>query len=309
MEMKIKELFKNKPVISLEIFPPKPESPINTILDTIAALSDLNPGFISVTYGAGGSSRAHTVNIAGIIKNNYKIEALAHLTCIGSTKDDIDNILKQLRENKIENVLALRGDFPADGNPDCLNQAQYKYAGDLIGHIKEKSDFCIGAACYPEGHIECKNRIEDLKHLKSKADCGADFLITQLFFDNDLFYSFKEKLEISGVDLPVSAGIMPVINKNQIERITNLCGASIPGKFRRILDRYGDNPAALKEAGTAYATEQIIDLLSSGADGIHLYTMNRPETARKIISQISDIRGFFSEQEKCYDSSNIPVYS
>ncbi len=307
--MKIKELFNNKPVISLEIFPPKPESPIDTVLDTIAALSDLTPGFISVTYGAGGSSKAHTVNIAGIIKNKYKIEALAHLTCIDSTREDIDNVLWELQENNIENVLALRGDIPAEGSPGRSNQTQYEYAKDLISHIKEKNSFCVGAACYPEGHIECSSNVDDLKHLRQKADCGADFLITQLFFDNDLFYSFKEKLEILGVDLPVSAGIMPVINKKQIERITSLCGASIPGKFKRMLDKYEDNPEALKEAGTAYATEQIIDLLSSGADGIHLYTMNRPEVARKIISQISCIRGFFNNHEKRYESSNIPVYS
>lgn len=305
--MKIKELFKSKPVISLEIFPPKPESPIDAILDTIDALSDLKPGFISVTYGAGGSSRAHTVNIADIIKNKYKIEALAHLTCIGSTEDDIDNILRQLQNSNIENVLALRGDIPAEGILTPSNQAQYKYAKDLIAHIKQFDSFCIGAACYPEGHIECGSLVDNLKHLKLKTDCGVDFLITQLFFDNNFYYSFMEKLDILGVNLPVSAGIMPVINKKQIERITSLCGASIPDKFRRILDKYGDNSAALKEAGTAYATEQIIDLLSSGADGIHLYTMNRPEIARKIVTQISDIRSFFDEGEESYDSSNIPV--
>lgn len=293
--MKIKELFRNKPVISLEIFPPKPETPIDTVLDTIDALSDLKPAFISVTYGAGGSSKSHTVKIADIIKNKYNIEALAHLTCTGSTRDDIDSVLEQLRKSNIENVMALRGDFPNGVNPSSLDHVQYKYAKDLISHIKESGGFCIGSACYPEGHIECPDKVEDLKHLKLKADSGADFLITQLFFDNNLFYSFIEKLEILGVNLPVSAGIMPVINKKQIERITNLCGASLPVKFRRILDKYGDNPAALKEAGIAYATEQIIDLLSSGADGIHLYTMNRPEVARKIISHISGIRNFFSE--------------
>jgi methylenetetrahydrofolate reductase (NADPH) len=295
--MKIKELFKSKPVISLEIFPPKPEAPIDTVLNTIDALSDLKPDFISVTYGAGGSSKAHTVKIADIIKNRYNIEALAHLTCIGSTKDDIEGILKQLKESNIENVLALRGDMPSEGSFTPSDCSQYKYANDLINHIKESGSFCIGAACYPEGHIECRDSIADLRHLKQKADCGADFLITQLFFDNNLFYSFLEKLDILGISLPVSAGIMPVINKKQIERITNLCGATLPAKFRRILDKYGDNPEALKEAGTAYATEQIIDLLSYGASGIHLYTMNRPEIARKIVSPISNIRSFFNTSE------------
>lgn len=295
--MKIKELFNNKPVISLEIFPPKPEAPIDTVLDTIAALSDLKPAFISVTYGAGGSSKSHTVKIADIIKNKYNIEALAHLTCIGSTSADIDNVLEQLKNSNIENIMALRGDFPVEANPSSLEYSQYKYAKDLICYIKKSDSFCIGAACYPEGHIECSDSISDLKYLKQKADSGADFLITQLFFDNNLFYSFIEKLDILGVNLPVSAGIMPVINKKQIERITSLCGATLPVKFKRILNRYGDNPEALKEAGIAYAAEQIIDLLSSGAEGIHLYTMNRPEVARGIISQISGIRSFFSEKD------------
>lgn len=295
--MKIKELYNNKPVVSLEIFPPKPETPIDTVLDTIDALSDLRPAFISVTYGAGGTSKAHTVKIADLIKNKYNIEALAHLTCIGSRRVEIDAVLEQLRQSNIENIMALRGDLPIDAGPEILEQAEYRYAKDLIAHIKESDDFCVGAACYPECHIECRDSVRDLKNLKLKAESGADFLITQLFFDNNLYYSFMEKLDILGVDLPVSAGIMPVINKKQIERITSLCGASIPVKFRRILDKYGDNPAALKEAGIAYATEQIIDLLSSGADGIHLYTMNRPEVARKIISHISDIRSFFDESE------------
>jgi methylenetetrahydrofolate reductase (NADPH) len=296
--MKIKEFFKNKPVISLEIFPPKPEMPIDTIFDTIDALSDLKPAFMSVTYGAGGSSKAHTVRIADAIKNKYNIEALAHLTCIGAKRDEIDNILKQLKEYNIENIMALRGDIPVGSDPASFENAEYKYAKDLISYIKEKDSFCIGAACYPEGHIECPDIVKDLKHLKLKADSGADFLITQLFFDNNLYFSLMEKLDMLDVNLPVSAGIMPVINKKQIERITGLCGASIPPKFKRILDKYGDNPGALKEAGIAYATEQIIDLLSSGAAGIHLYTMNRPEVARGIISQISYIRSFFNEKDE-----------
>ncbi len=296
--MKIKEFFKNKPVISLEIFPPKPETPIDTIFDTIDALSDLKPAFMSVTYGAGGSSKANTVKIADAIKNKYNIEALAHLTCIGAKRDEIDNILKQLKEYNIENIMALRGDIPVGSDPASFENAEYKYAKDLISYIKEKDSFCIGAACYPEGHIECPDIVKDLKHLKLKADSGADFLITQLFFDNNLYFSLMEKLDMLDVNLPVSAGIMPVINKKQIERITGLCGASIPPKFKRILDKYGDNPGALKEAGIAYAAEQIIDLLSSGAAGIHLYTMNRPEVARKIIYPITNIRSFFSESSE-----------
>lgn len=290
--MKIKDLYGGRPVISLEIFPPKPEAPIDTILGTIDALSDIKPDFISVTYGAGGRSKAHTVNIADIIKNKYKIEALAHLTCISSTKEDIENILQKLRNSNVENILALRGDIPEGESLESLG-SHYKYAKDLVNHIKEYGNFCIGAACYPESHIECRDSVKDLKNLKQKVDCGVDFLITQLFFDNNLFYSFMEKLDILGVSVPVSAGIMPVINKKQIERITGLCGATLPLKFRRMMDKYEYDPEALKEAGIAYATEQIIDLLSSGVDGIHLYTMNRPEVARKIISHISNIRSFF----------------
>jgi methylenetetrahydrofolate reductase (NADPH) len=290
--MKIKELFNKGPVISLEIFPPKPESPIDTVFNTIDELSDLKPDFISVTYGAGGSSKSHTVQIADIIKNKYGIEALAHLTCISSTTKEIDTILEKLRESQIENILALRGDRPQKDSY-ITTEAQYKYAKDLITHVKKFGDFSIGAACYPEVHLEAKDSLSDLRHLKSKVEAGTDFLITQLFLDNNFFYDFKERLDSIGINLPVSAGIMPVINKSQIERITSLCGASITGKFKRILQKYEYHPEALKEAGIAYATEQIIDLLSSGVDGIHLYTMNRPEVARKIIDQISNIRSHF----------------
>lgn len=292
--MKIKELYKNNPVISLEIFPPKPETPIDTILKTIDELSDLRPDFISVTYGAAGGSKSHTVQIADIIKNKYGIEALAHLTCINSARNEVEDTLQKLQSANIENVLALRGDRPQEDSCIVPEDAEYKYARDLITQVKSFGGFSIGAACYPEVHIEAENMIADLRNLKTKVKSGADFLITQLFLDNSFFYDFREKLELIEVDLPVSAGIMPVINKKQIERITGLCGASIPAKFKRILDKYEDNPEALKEAGIAYATEQIIDLLSSGVDGIHLYTMNKPEVARKIIGQISSIRSHFN---------------
>lgn len=296
--MKIKELFKNSPVISLEIFPPKPESPVEIILDTIDALSDLKPDFISVTYGAGGSSKSHTLEIANLIKNKYGIEALAHLTCINSTKSDIDKVLNELKGYGVDNILALRGDLPQDDSFDVSAKRDFKYAGDLVSYIKGKDEFCLAGACYPEGHIENTDTISDLHNLKSKVDKGIDFLITQLFFDNNLLYDFKEKLDILGIDIPISAGVMPVINKRQIERITNLCGASIPLKFRRILDKYEHNPEALKDAGVAYATEQIIDLLSSGIDGIHLYSMNRPDIARGIFNQIQNIRNYFQSSKE-----------
>jgi len=291
--MLIKELFKTKkPVLSLEIFPPKKDSPIEVIYDTIEGLKDLRPDFISVTYGAGGSSTDRTVEIASLLKNKYGIEALAHLTCIASTKEQINAILDRLQQQGIENILALRGDLPADPNfkfPDPLN---YRYARDLIVHIREHSSVCVGAACYPEGHIEAPSLEKDLQNLQDKVQAGADFLITQLFFDNDLFYNFMDKLAARGVSVPVTAGIMPVLNRKQIERMTALSGASLPPKFRRMMEKYEHDPAAIKEAGIAYATEQIIDLLSWGVAGIHLYTMNKPEVARGIIGNISSIRNY-----------------
>ncbi len=288
--MKIKDLFNEKPVISLEIFPPKPEAPIDMIFNTIHELVDLDPAFISVTYGAGGSSRGHTVEIADVIQNKYGIDALAHLTCINSTKEEINSVLQELKEANVENVLALRGDRPQGISSQELENNTYQYASDLIDHIQEVGGFSIGAACYPEYHTEAKDKVSDLRNLRDKVNRGADFLITQLFLDNNYFYDFKEKVDLMDITIPISAGIMPVINKKQIERITSLCGTNIPDKFKRILNKYGDNPEALKDAGIAYATEQIIDLLSSGVDGIHLYTMNKPEVARRIIEPISSIR-------------------
>ncbi|WP_291634869.1 methylenetetrahydrofolate reductase [NAD(P)H] [Clostridium sp.] len=287
--MRIKDLYNKKPVISLEIFPPKEATPINTIYDTIDGLKDLKPDFISVTYGAGGSSRDHTVEIANILKNKYNVETLAHLTCYNSTTIEIENILNKLKEHNVENILALRGDVPSD-NHNILSNPKFQYASDLVKHIKSTDNFCIGGACYPEGHIECSSKINDLRYLKSKVDNGLDFLITQIFFDNEMLYDFLERLDILGIKIPISAGVMPVINKKQIERITQMCGAKLTQKFRRIIEKYEHNPEALKEAGITYATEQIIDLLSFGIDGIHLYTMNKPDVARKIFSNISNIR-------------------
>ncbi|MGI6733564.1 MAG: methylenetetrahydrofolate reductase [NAD(P)H] [Anaerovoracaceae bacterium] len=289
--MKIKEMFeKKRTVMSLEIFPPKLTSPVETIYSTLDALSDINPDFISVTYGAGGKAKDRTVEIASKIKNDYGIESLAHLTCISSTKEDIRRIFDEMRGCNIENVLALRGDIPEDPDFEFPTPLHYQFACDLVREAKAEKSFCIGAACYPEKHIECDNKVKDIKHLKEKVDQGVDFLITQLFFDNEIFYRFMEEIDLAGINVPVSAGIMPVLNKNQILRITKLSGCSIPAKFQRILDRYEHNPEALKEAGEAYAIEQIIDLMAWGVRGIHLYTMNKPETAKRIMSNIEHIR-------------------
>lgn len=287
--MLIKDVFKQKEtVISFEIFPPKVDFPIETVYETINELKDLNPDFISVTYGSGGGNSDRTVEIASLVKNKYGIECLAHLTCISSTFNATREILRLLKETGIDNILALRGDIPNgfEKNSDMT----FAYAKDLVKTIVSNGSFCIGAAAYPEGHMECRDLDKDILHLKEKVDAGVDFLITQLFFDNELFYNFIDKAVKAGINIPISAGIMPVLNKNQIHRITQLSGASLTPKFVRMLDKYENNPDALKEAGIAYATEQIIDLLSWGIDGIHLYTMNKAEVARRIVYNISDIR-------------------
>ena len=289
--MKIRDLFQQKKtVMSLEIFPPKLDSPVEVIFDTLDALSGLSPDFISVTYGAGGKAKDRTLEIAAKIKNEYRIASVAHLTCISSTKEQIRDSFRTMKASGIENVLALRGDIPEDPDFDFPNPLQYEHASDLVAEARAETDLCIGAACYPEGHIDAANKVQDIKYLKAKVDKGVDFLVSQLFFDNELFYRFMDEIDLAGIDVPVAAGIMPVLNKRQIVRITQLSGCSIPPKLQRILDRYEDNPAAMKEAGEAFAIEQIIDLMAWGVRGIHLYTMNKPETARRIMGNIEAIR-------------------
>lgn len=285
--MNINNLFNEKKVVfSFEIFPPKQESNIETIYNTLEELKDLKPDFISVTYGAGGSlTKNMTCEISSIVKNKYGIEPLAHLTCINSTKDNVDNILDDLKNQGIENVLALRGDIPAD----YKGEGSFKYATDLITHIKGRDDFNIVAACYPEIHPDSKSIEDDLLNLKRKQEAGATHLVSQLFFDNNYFYNFLEKKEKYNINIPVEAGIMPVINARQIKRIVSLCGAKVPQKFLKIMNKYEFNPEALRDAGIAYANEQIIDLISSGVDGIHLYTMNNPYVARRISEGVSSI--------------------
>jgi methylenetetrahydrofolate reductase (NADPH) len=289
--MKIRDMLKEKrPTVSFEVFPPKRDYPIETIHDTINGLKDLSPDFISVTYGAAGSTQNHTVEIASKIKNEFGIETLAHLTCVTSTQEQIKRVLHELRENQIENVLALRGDIPESylKNPDFT--PQYHYASELIREIHADGDWSIGGACYPEGHIESKNKLDDIKFLKQKTDEGLDFLVTQLFFDNEMFYQFQEKLELLDIQTPVIAGIFPFVNIRQIKRIQEISGCNLPPKFLRILERYEHSPKALQEAGIAYAVDQIIDLLSSGVDGIHIYTMNKPEVTRRIMRSINHVR-------------------
>ncbi|WP_054200208.1 methylenetetrahydrofolate reductase [NAD(P)H] [Clostridium baratii] len=283
--MNIRELFDNKRlVLSFEVFPPKNASPVKTIYKALNELSTLKPDFISVTYGAGGSLiNNKTSEISSLIKNVYNIEALAHLTCISSKKENIDDITERLELEGIRNILALRGD-----NND--NEAgDYKYATDLIKYINKKDKFNIISACYPEGHIENKGIEAEIMNMKRKIESGTSSFISQLFFDNNIYYDFLDKAKGNGVNVPIQAGIMPVVNKKQIDRITSLCDATIPLKFKKIMEKYEYDSEALREAGIAYAIEQIIDLASSGVDGIHLYTMNNPYVARRIKENIEVI--------------------
>ncbi|HOM03729.1 MAG TPA: methylenetetrahydrofolate reductase [NAD(P)H] [Bacillota bacterium] len=284
--MKICELYQMKRVFSFEVFPPRRTDTVNTIYDTIKKLKALNPDFISVTYGAGGSeSNTDTFKIASAIKNNYGIESVAHFPCINLTKGEVLKMLEDLRSAGIENILALRGDV----NPGFNPKNDFKFANDLISFIKEHGDFNIIAACYPEGHFESPTIIEDIRNLKRKVDAGANQLITQLFFDNNYFYSFRERAAIAGINVPIEAGIMPVVNKKQIERIVAICRVNLPKKFLAIMNRYENNPQALRDAGIAYAVDQIIDLIAQGVDGIHLYTMNNPYIAQRIYEAINTL--------------------
>lgn len=285
--MKIASMFQpDKVVFSLEIFPPKKTSGIETIYSTLDELSGISPDSISVTYGAGGNvADSSTVDLAGLIKNEHNIESVAHLTCVNSTKEDVKIILSQLREQNVENILALRG----DRRPDVEPKKEFLYAADLISFIREHGDFGIAAACYPEVHSEAKNAAEDILYLRDKVDAGVDYLITQLFLDNAPFYSFMERAAIAGIKVPVEVGIMPITSKTQIEKTVSMCGASVPPKFAKMVQRYGDNPEAMRDAGIAYAVDQIVDLIANGVDGIHLYTMNNAYVAKRIYESIANL--------------------
>ena len=284
--MRTSEIFQNKTVLSLEVFPPRRTAPIDIIYNTLDELQGLNPDFISVTYGAGGSeNNTATLEIASAIKNNYGIEGVAHLPGIYLTKGDVLKMLEGFKQEGVENILALRGDI----NPELAPKQDFRYANDLISFIKENGDFNIIGACYPEGHSESGSLIEDIRNLKTKVEAGADQLITQLFFDNTYFYSFRERAAIAGINVPIEAGIMPVVNQRQIERMVSLCGVKLPGKFVAMMDKYRNNPIAMRDAGIAYAVDQIVDLLAQDVDGIHLYTMNNPYIAYKIYAAISTL--------------------
>lgn len=286
--MKLSELFKNrKPTLSFEVFPPKSSDTYESVKLATEGIAKLNPAYMSVTYGAGGGTSDYTVDIAANILKNYGVTPLAHLTCLSSGKDKIADVLESLKENGIENILALRGDMPADADPN--QKREYQYAFELVEDIKKYGDFCIGGACYPESHTESHNSEDDIRHLKEKVDAGCDFLTTQMFFDNSILYSYLYKIREAGINVPIVAGIMPVTNAKQIKRICELSGTYLPRRFKSIVDRFGDNPDAMKQAGIAYATEQIIDLLANGVNNIHVYSMNKPDVAKSIQDNLSEI--------------------
>lgn len=285
--MKISDILKEDRVtISCEMFPPKQGAMLENYKGIAAKMAELRPAYLSCTYGATGGTSDYTVEIADTI-NSYGIPAVAHLTCASSTKEKVASVIGQLKERGIENILALRGDIPA--NVDFPLPNQYHHATELIAQIRAAGDFCIGGACYPEGHPEAASVEEDIRHLKEKVDAGCEYLITQMFFDNNIYYNFMYKALRAGITVPVVAGIMPVTNAKQVQRIISLSGNLVPPKFSRIVERFGDNPNAMQQAGIAYATEQIIDLVANGVNHVHIYSMNRPDVAEAIMNNLSHI--------------------
>ena len=284
--MRISDLLKREGVtFSLEVFPPKTSEKYTETAQKALEIARLNPDFMSVTYGAGGGTGEFTAGIAEEIQQKYGVPTLAHLTCVSSGRDHVMKMLEVYREKGIENILALRGDIPAEGPVST----DYKYAVELIRDIRENGDFCIGGACYPEGHVESENKREDLRHLKEKTDAGLDFLTTQMFFNNDIFYNFLYRAREAGIEIPVIAGIMPITSAKMLKRSIAMSGTDVPQRFRAIVDYFGTDPAAMTQAGIVYASEQIIDLIANGIRHIHVYTMNKPDVAGGIMKNLSHI--------------------
>ena len=285
--MKLTDIYKSKErVLSFEIFPPKAQEELDNIDETLEILCDLKPDYISVTFGAGGSSNNNkTIEICRKIREQYHTEAVAHLTCLCYDEKEIGEFCSQLEANGIENILALRGDV----NPNAPAKGVFAHASDLISYIKPRTGFCIAGACYPENHPESSDRVQEMANLRKKVEAGAEVLLSQLFFDNDDFFSFVEDARIAGIDVPITPGIMPCLSAKSIKRMVTTCGAKLPSRFARIIDRYEDNKDALFDAGLYYAISQIIDLIAAGSDGVHIYTMNRPAAARRICEGIRNI--------------------
>ena len=289
--MKIKDLLtQNTLMLSYEVFPPKTETCFKSVKSATEEIAKLSPSFISVTYGAGGGTSKYTLDIAKNIKELYGVPTLAHLTCVSSTRETVRQKIREIHDAGIENVMALRGDIPA-GQEDADRQRwDYRYAVELVMELKSANpEFCIGGACYPEIHPESINQKEDIRRLKEKVDAGCDFLTTQMFFDNNLLYNFLYKIREAGITVPVIPGIMPITNANQVSRAIKLSGSFMPQRFKSLVDKFGSDPAAMKQAGIAYATDQIIDLYANGITNVHVYSMNKPDVAEKIQANLSDI--------------------
>ena len=291
--MKISELLKgNSLMLSFEVFPPKTETAFESVKNATEEIAKLRPSFMSVTYGAGGGTSKYTLDIAKNIKERYGVPSLAHLTCVSSTKETVREKITEIKAAGIRNIMALRGDIPAGLENADRSGWDYRHAIDLIRELKETDpDFCIGGACYPEIHPESKNQREDIFYLKEKVDAGCEFLTTQMFFDNNLLYNFLYKIREAGITVPIIPGIMPITNANQVDRAIKLSGSFMPQRFKSLVDKFGSDPDAMKQAGIAYATDQIIDLYANGITNVHVYSMNKPDVAMKIQSNLSDILG------------------
>ena len=286
----IEELKKEVPTLSFEVFPPKTDTAFENVRAAVEEIAKLQPSFMSVTYGAGGGTSRYTLDIAKKIRDEYGVPSLAHLTCVSSTKETVAARIQDLKEAGIENIMALRGDLTPELVGADRSNWPYRNAVDLIRELKESgAGFCIGGACYPEVHPESANQKEDIQHLKEKVEAGCDFLTTQMFFDNNLLYNFLYKIREAGITVPVVPGIMPITNAKQVERAVQMSGSFMPQRFKALVDKFGSDPAAMMQAGIAYATDQIIDLYANGVNHIHVYTMNKPEVAAKIQSNLSAI--------------------
>lgn len=287
--MKLTDILnQGKLTLSFEVFPPKSNTVFESVKQATEKIASLKPSFVSVTYGAGGGTSKYTLDIAKNIKEQYGVPTLAHLTCISSTKETVGKMIEEIKSAGIENVMALRGDIPEE---EAKEKRDYNHAAELVRELRKNGDFCIGGACYPEVHPESENSVSDIRYLKEKVDAGVDFLTTQMFFDNPLFYSFMYRIREAGITVPVLPGIMPITNAKQIERAKKLSGSFIPARFERLIDKFGSDPLAMKQAGIAYATDQIIDLYANGIKNIHVYSMNNPEVAEKILENLSEIVG------------------
>ena len=293
IDMKLTEIFeKGTPHLSFEVFPPKTTTAFESVKSAIEEIAKLQPSFMSVTYGAGGGTSQYTLDIAKNIKAMYGVPTLAHLTCVSSTRETVHAMIESIKSAGIQNIMALRGDIPAELQNEDRSLWTYHHAIDLIRELRDSgADLCIGAACYPEIHPESADQKEDIKHLKEKVDAGCDFLTTQMFFDNNLLYNFLYKIREAGITVPVIPGIMPITNAKFVERSVKLSGSFVPQRFKALVDKFGSDPEAMKQAGIAYATDQIIDLYANGITNVHVYSMNKPDVAEKIQSNLSAILG------------------